>query len=176
MSKDNALVAKFRQLAGEAHDIRTLAEQACRVVVEEGRYRMAWVGRFNARTRQVEPIISWGHDEGYTEQLRIALDGTKHSIGPTGTALRERRPVINNDFRTSFTGLPWRAEALRRRYLSSAAFPVAIGTRIWGAFNVYAGMPNYFDDERVRTLTELAAELAAALAGMVEPETAETEQ
>jgi GAF domain-containing protein len=152
-----------------------LCEQACRVVVDEGRLRMAWIGRLDAPTGRVDPIAIWGHDEGYVEQSRIALDRTKQSIGPTGTALRERRMVVNNDFRTSLTGLPWRDEALKRGYLSSAAFPVILGDRVWGTLNVHASMPNLFDDARVNMLTELASELAAVLTGLVEPETADPE-
>jgi GAF domain-containing protein len=83
--------------------------------------------------------------------------------------------VVNNDFRTSLTGLPWRDEALRRGHLSSAAFPVIVGNRARGTLNVYTTMPDHFDDTRIRMLTELASELAAVLAGLVEPETADPE-
>ena len=175
MSKDNPLAKRFRKLAGEARDAQTLCEQACRVVVDEGQLRMAWVGRLDTHTNRVDPITVWGYDEGYVEQSRIALDRTKQSIGPTGTALRERRMVVNNDFRTSLTGLPWRDEALKRGYLSSAAFPVIVGNRAWGTLNAYASMPNLFDDARVTMLAELASELAAALTGLVEPEADEPE-
>ena len=50
-----------------------------------------------------------------------------------------------------------------------------VGDRLWGALNVYASMPSYFDDTRVGMLTELVSELAAVLTGMVEPGAAEPE-
>ena len=170
MISDNVIVDRFRRLSGAAVSIREVCEQACLAVVEEGSYRMAWVGRLNARTREVEPIISWGHDEGYVEKLRVALDGTKRGIGPTGAALRERRPVVNRDFRTNIVCLPWRDEALKRGYISSVALPVIIGKQVWGTLNVYSGEPARFDPERVRVLTQVAAELASALARVIDPE------
>jgi GAF domain-containing protein len=124
---------------------------------------MVWVGMLDDDTQRVEPVAQWGHDDGYVAGLRITTRQTKDGIGPTGRAMRENRPVINQDFRIGPHTLPWRHEALRRMYLSSAAFPLMVSGRAAGSLNLYSGEPHYFTAARVSILERFAARLGSAV-------------
>ena len=163
---DDRLLAELKKAIAGLSDEAALAGAACRVAVEQGGYRMAWVGMVDPDTQSIRPLAHWGHEDGYLSVVRITTDRTKHSIGPTGTAIKEGRPVINRDFRTTTTSLPWRLEAMRRGYLSSAAFPLFAAEKAVGTLNLYAGEPDYFTPERVEKLREFAAELSRALAAV----------
>ncbi|MCK4374228.1 MAG: GAF domain-containing protein, partial [Candidatus Brocadiae bacterium] len=61
---------------------------------------------------------------------------------------------------------PWRAQALKRGYRSSAALPLRFEGRVLGALNVYSEMPDAFDIEEIGLLQEVADHLAYALGSM----------
>jgi signal transduction histidine kinase len=54
---------------------------------------------------------------------------------------------------------PWRQDALRRGYASSAALPIFEGATCIGTLNLYAAEPDAFDDDEIALLEELTTEL-----------------
>jgi signal transduction histidine kinase len=64
---------------------------------------------------------------------------------------------------------PWRAAALERGYLSSAAFPLRRGGRVVGALSVYAGARDHFDEAETGWLLSLSDDVGYAL-GRLEDE------
>ena len=99
-----------------------LLEAICRVVVEEGAYRYAWVGyREDDEAGTVRPVASAGYEAGQQVGLNVTWHPTERGMGPVGTSVRERRTVISRDIATDPTFAPWREAALARGYVSGAA-------------------------------------------------------
>jgi len=145
-----------------------LFQEVCRATVEDGLFRMAWVGQVNSATRLVEPVAHWGFEEGYLKNIRISVEDEPEGRGPTGSALREGRSFVCSDIRSDPRMLPWREEALKRGYASSAAFPIHVDGRLIGAFTVYASEPGFFNEEIVGLLDEVTSDLAFALQSMAQ--------
>jgi PAS domain S-box-containing protein len=133
----------------------------CRIIVENGAYRLAWVGykEYDA-AKTVRPVALTGHEEGYTKELNITWADTERGRGPTGTAIREGSPCLVKDIRNDSCFTPWREEALERGYLSSLSIPIITGSDVLGALNVYASEPDAFDNEEVTLLEQLANDIA----------------
>ncbi|HOV43770.1 MAG TPA: GAF domain-containing protein, partial [Syntrophothermus lipocalidus] len=56
-----------------ATDVATLMKEICRLVVEEGGYRLAWVGFAEEdATKTVRPVAQAGFEEGYLETVTIS--------------------------------------------------------------------------------------------------------
>ncbi len=143
-----------------ATDETALLQEACRIIVEVGGYRLAWVGYAeDDEARSVRPVAWEGFEKGYLQSLKITWSDTVHGSGPTGTAIRERRLVIARDILTDPSFVPWREEAKSRGYASSIALPCAVNGQVLGALNVYAAEPDAFSEEEVKLLTELANDL-----------------
>jgi PAS domain S-box-containing protein len=143
-------------------DSRDLPAAACRIAVEEGGFRFAWIGQRDSSGRLV-PLASAGNGEGYLELADVRAIGTGTEEGPTMRAIRERTPVQCPDIATDPAFARWREAALARGFRSSAAFPferdgVAIGT-----LNVYADQPATFAEEEVQLLWRLATDIGHAL-------------
>ncbi len=140
-----------------------LFDEACRIAVEMGLFRMAWIGLVDAETRVVKPVAMWGEVGQYLENIHISLDDVPEGRGPTGTALREGRHVICPDIANAPFMEPWRHAALAREYRSSAAFPFRTRGVPTGVFTVYSSELSRFAEEEVRLLDELAADISFAL-------------
>jgi signal transduction histidine kinase/CHASE3 domain sensor protein len=161
-----AVLSRTSQSIVRVRERDALFRAVCRIAVEDGLFRMAWVGAVNPQTGVVEPAAFAGFEEGYLGHIHITTTETPEGQGPTGRALRERRHFVCTDIATDPRLLPWREDALARGYRSSAAFPLQFGDSVVGVFTLYADQPGYFDDEVVAMLNEAASEISFALESM----------
>ena len=143
-----------------------LFQEMCRIAVEQGLFRMAWVGVVESGARWVKPVAHSGVEDGYLKNIRTSVADEPEGCGPTGAALREGRPCICEDISTDASTLPWRAEALQRDYRCAGAFPIRVQDRTIGALTLYASQPGFFDQGTVTLLDELIAGVSFALENM----------
>ena len=142
-----------------------LFERVCRVLVEEGRLRMAWVGEIDPGG-WIVPVAHAGAVQGYLESIRISVLEVPEGRGPTGIAARERHHVFTTDIATDERMAPWRDAALARGFRSSAGFPLVVEDRCVAVLTAYASEPGFFDEEEVELFDGLAADLSFALEAM----------
>ncbi len=142
---------------------QALYDEACRIAVKVGGFRMAWLGMVEADSHHVRPLAHAGVVEHYLENIHISLGEDEHARGPTGTALREGRHAVCNDIANDPHMAPWRDAALALGYRASAAFPIRVGGQVRGAFNLYADRAGFFDEDELRLLDELAENIGFAL-------------
>lgn len=150
-----------------ARDILTFVREVCRLIVEVGGYRLAWVG-FAERDagKTVRPVAQHGYEEGYLDTANITWSNTERGRGPTGTAIRTRQPVIARNVLTDRSFAPWRAEAVKRGYASCVGLPLIGGKKVIGSLTVYAAEPDAFDKEEAALLSELANDIAYGIGVM----------
>nr|WP_279232371.1 EAL domain-containing protein [Thermus albus] len=141
-------------LSLEAQDEAEYLKRLCALVVEEG-YVLAWVGEALPYGR-VRPLERDGA-VGYLEGLLVRHDETPEGQGPTGRAIRLGEPQVVRDVGQDPNYGPWRLRAQSFGFASSAAFPLRIGERVFGALNIYASEPDAFDQEEVAILRDLAS-------------------
>lgn len=144
-----------------AQDETELLQSVCRVIVEVGGYRMAWVGKaLHDERKTVQAAAQWGDDSGYINAAQIVWSDTERGRGSTGTAIKTGQTQVNQNYVTNPKVASWRDEALRRGFQSSIAFPLRDANGVHGALTIYAGEPDAFDADEVKLLQELANDLA----------------
>jgi PAS domain S-box-containing protein len=145
----------------KAEDETFLLEDICRIIVDVGAYRLAWIGYVEEdRHRTVRPVARAGHDDGYVDNLKIALNDPIYSRGPTGICLKSGKPYRSLDIRSDAVMMPWRKEAVKRGYHSSLNLPLSYEGQVLGALVIYSARPDAFDDEETWMLADLADNLA----------------
>jgi signal transduction histidine kinase/HAMP domain-containing protein len=144
-----------------ATEEQALLEAICRVVVNLGGYRFAWVGfKEDHEAKTVRPVAHAGHDDGHRASLNVTWADDESRHGAVGTAVGTGQPSIVNDVSTDPAAVLWRADAVRWGYAAVVALPLLDGSRPFGALAIYAAEPNAFAAEEVDLLTELANDLA----------------
>ncbi|HUF40906.1 MAG TPA: ATP-binding protein [Verrucomicrobiae bacterium] len=157
------MLSDINQAIVRIRDPQILLSEACRIAVEKGEFRMAWIGHINRTTGAIEPSASAGVNDGYVENSIHVPGNSSHDRGPTVDALRSGVHVVCNDIENDPRMAPWRDEALKRGYRSSAAFPLKIGDEVVGAFNLYSSEQGFFDAQELALLDELASDIGLAL-------------
>jgi signal transduction histidine kinase len=159
-----AVLSRVNEAIIRVRSRQDLLEAACRIAVEDGGFALAWIGFVVPETQRIRVHAKYGRDDGYLDDIEISLrDDVPEGQGPTGVAMREGRPFINNDTATDVTVAPWREEQLKRGFLSSASFPLKIAGVTIGVLTLYGGTAHYFDEEEVHLLSALADDFSFAL-------------
>ncbi|KAB2920943.1 MAG: PAS domain S-box protein [Dechloromonas sp.] len=142
-------------------DELALFDTICRLVVDKGGYRMAWVGIPGSDADKTVHVVSrHGDESGYLDQARFSWADTPLGRGPSGTAIRLAKAQVNQDFLGNPTLAPWREAAIRCGYQASIALPLIGQDGVSGMLAIYSAEPNAFGEDEVELLKELADNLA----------------
>jgi PAS domain S-box-containing protein len=163
-------ISLIDQLILREGDRDRLLSEACRIVVEEGGFRTAWVGMADRERGEVVPVAAAGVEPGNLAGVGVRCDDSPHGRGPTGTAIREERTTVVDDTESDPAYAPWRAMARARGFRASAAFPIRQAGRVIGALNVIATEPGAFRDDFASLLEDLAADIGFALGAIEDRE------
>jgi PAS domain S-box-containing protein len=138
-----------------------LLRAICRIVVDVGGYKMAWVGYAEEdRDQTVTPVAQYGYDKDYLETVKVTWKDAERGRGPTGTCIRTGFPSIIRSVGSQAEAAPWRVEALKRGYASVIGLPLLLDGRTLGALTIYASETDAFDTEEVQFLVKLSSNLS----------------
>jgi GAF domain-containing protein len=127
-----ALVA-CTQAAAHAPSEPALLNDVCRIIVEIGGYRMAWVAFANRDDeKSITPVAQAGFDDGYLETLHLTWADGERGRGPVGTAIRTGQPAAAHHIQADPDFGPWREAAMSRGYASSLAIPLRSASGTYG--------------------------------------------
>jgi signal transduction histidine kinase/CheY-like chemotaxis protein len=160
-----AVLSRVNEAIVRTRDERSLYGEVCRIVAEDGAFPLVYVGLIEGR--RIKPAACWGRAADYLRDIVVEVDG-ELGQGPTGTCVREDRPVVNEDFETNPSTLPWRERVLGHGLRASAAFPLHRRRTVVGALTLYAAEPGAFTAEHTKLLGALCADLSYALDALEE--------
>src|SRR5256714_14029194 len=75
-----------------------LLREACRIVVQAGGFRLAWLGLVDAKANRVTPMAWEGAGDDYIAAMPVGLDeNAPGDYGLAGRAVKERKAIIVDD-------------------------------------------------------------------------------
>ena len=157
-----SMLSDINQTIVREKDLKAMLEAACRIAVDKGKFRMAWIGMIDSVTKELQPIASSGMVNGYLDQVKIDLLDPNDANGPAARCFYTGEHSICNDIERELNR-PWRDQALRNGYRSLAAFPLRNEGQIVGLFCLYASEVAFFDDDEMQVLDEMAIDVSYAL-------------
>lgn len=157
LSAINSAIVRIR-------DRGELFQEACRIAVEHGGLPMAWIAARDGAGQDFRPVASAGFEGGRLESLPLSTaPDAPQARGVGGTAIREKRTVVDNDLLANPGVGYFRSQAIARGYRSAVALPLMIQDEVVGVFILYGEAPGFFTAEEVKLLEELATDVSFAL-------------
>lgn len=147
------------------HELDPMLEEACRVAVTEGGYRMAWVVMWDPDGQHLRAVAHNGPGESLVRGRVIKREALT-STSPVGRAIETGKPVFANHCRRDSLLSTRGGSESALGYKSAAAVPLLQAGRVVGAFAVYAIDAGAFDRDEARLLIELGASLNIAIANL----------
>ncbi|HEX5765444.1 MAG TPA: EAL domain-containing protein [Woeseiaceae bacterium] len=158
-----AMLGGINTLIRRVHDRDELFREACRIAVEAGGFRMVMIAILDRSTMNIVPVASAGMDA----ELKTAIKGLlSSSEGASKTmiarAIRGKKPVVSNDSLNDPQNLLGKQHG-EGGVRSVAVLPLVVSDEAVGVLALYAGEVEFFHEEEMKVLTELASDIAFAI-------------
>ncbi len=173
LSRIHAVLSGINSAIVRIRDRRELFMEACRVAVEHGGFRIGWIATLDHANGTLVPVAQ----AGLPMEFDAEGASSDHPAGlePWGTAkdaLREKRPAFDNDIERGMAEMQgwhgsdtWsvRREAIRLGARSVIVLPLYVEAEPFAILTLYAPERNFFDDEELKLLTDLAGDISFGL-------------
>lgn len=142
-----------------------LFREACRIAVDQGGFRIAWIGIVERAARRVRPVAWAGAEQGFLDAThdRYSLStDNPDARSLVAQAIMAKQPSIANDLRND-SRILFKQEHAERGVESLAVLPLIVTDEVIGALVLHSEERDFFDDDEVKLLVELAGDIAFAL-------------
>jgi PAS domain S-box-containing protein len=158
LSNVNQAIVRFR-------DSTDLFNEVCKVIVEDGKFKMSWIGMVNETTGELEIKAKYGDNTEYLDHLKFDLNSDENIVGPVIITLKSgRNSVCNNiDIEYKISNPPWRELALKNGFNSLASFGIRSIGKPTGVLVVYSSSEGSFKENEIQLFDELASDINYAL-------------
>jgi PAS domain S-box-containing protein len=149
---------------------RELLDKICKIVIEEGGYRMAWVGYAEEDNyRSIKTMVHAGAEDGYLSRVKLSWSAD-HTAGrgPAGKAIRTGRAVVCDDMSRDPGFAPFLPAAREHGYSGTIYLPLHDGERTFGVLGIYTAEVKKTTADELSLLAELAEELAFGILNLRE--------
>jgi diguanylate cyclase (GGDEF)-like protein/PAS domain S-box-containing protein len=163
LSRIQAVLSGINSTIVRVRERRELLREACRIAVQQGGFRMAWVGLVERGAARATPLVWEGFDHGYLAAVNSAMGGEGGGdAGAVGAAIREKTMIVANDIEAD-PHFVFKRDALARGYRSMIAMPLLVADEAVGVLVLYAEEAGFFDHEELKLLKDLAGDISFAL-------------
>jgi len=166
-----AVLSGINALIVRVSDRDELFKGACRIAVEEGGFRLAWIGVVDRQAMQIVPVTAAGEEAGFLDgvQDRLSIrdrlpagDDVVAGYGATATAVRENRAIVVNDVLND-PRVKHRKQHSDRGIRAMVSLPLLIANEAVAVFDLHAAEAEFFDEAEMALLRDLAGNIAFAI-------------
>jgi PAS domain S-box-containing protein len=143
-------------------DPQSLYDYACRIAVEQGALKFAWIAMRDKADGPLELVAYCGGNATFVKQVMQRVNSTQAHPGPAGRALRDGITSVANEIGND-PNFYFKSDALSLSMQACAVFPMKRGDGVHGIFAIYSDHKNYFRDEELRVLNALADDISFAV-------------
>jgi diguanylate cyclase (GGDEF)-like protein/PAS domain S-box-containing protein len=162
LSRIQAVLTAINSTIVRVRDRRQLLREACRTAVQQGGFKMAWIGLVKPGELKANPLVWEGFEQGLLTEIARELAAVAEDPGPVGQALRLKKMVVVNDIEAD-PNAAFKREALTRGFRSQMAMPLIVDEQPLGVLVLYAAEPGFFDYEELKLLKDLGGDISFAL-------------
>ena len=144
-------------------DKQLLFEEACRIAIESGGFKMAWIGMVNSATNKIDVVASLGITGEYINNVNIDLNNKVLSSSPAGQAIKTGKCNFSNNIESDYRMRYWREKAREHGFRSVIALPIIAFGKTIGTYTLYSGEIDFFNEDEIKLLEEIASDISFAI-------------
>ena len=157
-----AALSETNQAIVHVNERDALFRAVCRIAVERGGLKLAWIGMVDEAGDEVVPVAWNGDWEAWSARIRpFRVHGPRRT--PVEFAVGEDRVYLSNDLGGEPALEPIRAVLEEAGLRAAVSLPLRVGGRTVGALTLFAGEKGFFDDSLRELVTEMASDVSFAL-------------
>ncbi|MDO9597921.1 MAG: EAL domain-containing protein [Azoarcus sp.] len=158
-----AMLSGINTLIVRVRDRAELFQEACRIAVDAGGFRMSLIAIVAKDGTQIVPVASSGKSEALVTAIRNILASPEDAPRTlVARAIRDKTTIVSNDAQNDPAVLFAKSYA-DSSIRSMAVLPLLVADQAIGVLALYAGEPELFQEEELKLLSELAGDIAFAV-------------
>ncbi len=158
-----AVLSGINTLIVRVRDRDELFSQACRIAIEAGGFRMAMIAIVDQSSKKIVPVASAGKDKELLSAIKDILASNESAQKTMGArAINGKKVIVSNDSQSD-PQVMFSAKYAECGVRSMAVFPLMVSDEAVGVLALYASESQFFQEEELKLLTELASDVAFAL-------------
>lgn len=160
-----AMLSGINTLIVRVREREELFREACRIAVEHGHFRIAWIGRVDRAAQQVVPVGLSGVEADFVHNIRDRLglfDVPTPGESLAAAVVRTRKAVLCDDI-SGDPRVMLRDQLRQRGVASIAVLPILVGQEVAATLALLADEVGFFDEAEMKLLTELSGDIGFAL-------------
>jgi diguanylate cyclase (GGDEF)-like protein/PAS domain S-box-containing protein len=160
-----AVLSGINSLIVRSKDRDQMFREACKISVEDGKFKIAWIGVIDRVTMKIVPVASSGAEPGFLERIKdrfSVMEDTPPGGAKTLRVITEKHPLVANAIEGDSTVF-LEKEHLERGIWSMAILPLVANGEAVGVLALYAGEIAFFNDAEMKLLNELAGDIGFAV-------------
>lgn len=166
ISKLYSALSEVNQAIVRMEDEVSLFPLVCRLAVDFGGMTLASIGMVDEQSGLIESVAKYGRGSDYLRNISISVnEALPEGRGPVGTALRESRTVVINNFIQHEMTKRWHLQAKQFGWGSLGVFPITRGGKPFSVLSAYHTEENAYDKEAINLLDEMTRDISFALDG-----------
>ena len=138
----------------------TLYAEVCRIAVEEGGFKLAWIGVPESESLRI--VTARGMIQHLAQQTLPSEGDSGGCDNLVILAYHQGRVQICNDFSTDSDARAWYLCTPHQGLSAAAALPLRVGEQTIGVFVLYSDQVDFFNEEILNLLEEMARDVAFA--------------
>ena len=158
-----AFLSGINSLIVRVRDRAELFRDACRIATSQGGFPLAMMGTVDRSTKKIVTVALEGDDPRVVAAIKAVLSASDGSINAMiEEAIRTKAPAIANDSQND----PRVAFREKHRELgcgSMVMLPLIVAGEVAGVLALYAREKQFFHEEEMKLLTELAGDIGFAV-------------
>lgn len=159
-SSQYAFISQVNQNIVQINDAEKLFRNACRLALEFGKFKMAWIGQIDNDQKRITLIEQNGipeNDKELFNKVHFEYDGELYH------KITNEKYFLCNDVSLGQETESWKLFAAKHGIKSYIVLPIKIAGNIFGTFNLYSTEINYFDTEDIKLIVEVTGDISFAL-------------
>jgi PAS domain S-box-containing protein len=145
-----------------------LLSEVCRIAIEDGGYRMAWVGYAqDDDVKSIIPVAHAGLEKGFLSNIKVSWhEDDPEGQGPAGQVIRTGCAVVHEDLAQEPKASHWVPAVHRLAYRGTVCLPLRDATRTFGLLVLYNAELKQTSDEELTLLREMADDVALGVVSL----------
>ncbi len=155
-----AFISSINHAISHNYDRDVLLKEACRIAVNIGKFKIAWIGFYSKDSRIMRLVAGEGISDN---ELHTFSAFEYRKDGAQGIVEKSGKYFVSNDIDNDIMSDTWRAIFKRLGINSCVLLPLTKSGITIGSLNLYSEEKNFFDENEIALLMEIVVDISFAL-------------
>ena len=155
-----SFISQINQAIVHSSSEKEVLREACRIAVQFGHFKMAWVGMLDIQKGTLNLVEE---NNIHPDDLKLFENVAYDKNGPTAQVLQTGKYYICNDIANAPDLDYWKPFVAARNIGSTMMLPIKKRGEIIGTFNLYAQERDLFNEDEIKLLQEVAGDISFAI-------------